>query len=707
MAEGWRVAEMILTVQVLEKMGLEAQIVASPPAGRTVVLNSRVTQATMAVPIPSFRVRFGVFEADLRCGELHKQGIKIKLHDQPFQVLAMLLERPGELVTREQLYQKLWAADTFVDFDVGLNSAIKRLRDALGDSAESPRYIETLPRRGYRFIASVEDAIPAIAPGPQPSIGTRQAEAASVAKPAEDAPAAAKAGLRPRSLWGLGLAAAVGLALLLALNLPSLHHRVQGTTIPLKIRSLAVLPLENLSRDADQEYFADGMTEELITDLGKIAGLRVISRTSSMHYKGTGKTLPEIARELNVDAVIEGAVLRSGDHVRITTQLVEATSDRHLWAESYERELRDMLTLQGEVARDVAKQVNIKLSQEEQTRFASTHPVDPKALEAYLKGRYELYKMTLEGAKKSIDYFAQALDKDPTYARAWAGLSEALSLPVPLNSHPQEVLAKAKAAALKALELDGALSEGHLSLGLVLERDWLWSGAEKEYQRAIALDPNNARAHGVYGLRLMAQGRLEEAIAETRRAQELDPLSPLMHRDLARALSAAGRYDEALTQYREVAALGGAMSYPTHRRMALAYERKGMEREALAELLAALRSPKNWLESTPALPEKVEDRGAKQLAARVERKYASSGYPAAKRVFLHGDALHIAPSAGPIWTAADYAELGLKDKAFEWLDKAMELRNPNMGFIKVDERFVPLRSDPQFGDLLRRIGLPK
>jgi len=662
----------------------------------------------MAMAIPAARVRFGVFEVDLRSGELHKHGIKIKLHDQPFQVLAMLLEHPGELVTREQLHQKLWAADTFVDFDVGLNSAIKRLRDALGDSAESPRYIETLPRRGYRFIASVEDDIPAIPPGLLPSIGTGQAEAASFAKPAEDAPAAAKAGLRPRNLGGLALAAGAGIALLLALNLPSLHHRVQRTTTPLKIRSLAVLPLENLSGDSAQEYFVDGMTEELITDLGKIAGLRVISRTSSMHYKGTRKTLPEIARELNVDAVIEGAVLRSGDHVRITTQLVEAASDRHLWAESYERELRDVLTLQGEVARDVAKQVNIKLSQEEQTRFASTHPVDPKALEAYLKGRYELYKMTLEGTKKSIDYFAQALDKDPTYARAWAGLSEALSFPlVPQgtwDSQPQEVSAKAKAAALKALELDGALSEGHLSLGLVLEREWLWSGAEKEYQRAIALDPNNARAHGVYGLYLMARGRLEEAIAETRRAQELDPLSPLMHRYSARALSAAGRYDEALAQYREVAALGGAMSYPTHRRMALAYERKGMEREALTELLAALRTPKNWLESTPSFPEKVEDRAAKQLAARVERKYASTDYLEAKRVFLHGDALH---SAGLIWTAADYAELGLKDKAFEWLDKAIELRNPNMEFINVDERFVPLRSDPRFGDLLRRIGLPE
>jgi TolB-like protein/DNA-binding winged helix-turn-helix (wHTH) protein len=683
----------------------------------------------MAMAIPSGRVRLGAFEVDLRSGELHKQGIKIKLHDQPFKVLAMLLEHPGELVTREQLHQKLWPADTFVDFDVGLNSAIKRLREALGDSAESPRFVETLPRRGYRFIAQVEEVL----------AGTGGPEAQRSPAPGSVTPGGAFVSTEPRAavlsprqpeleknrtkttrvryplLLG-GVAAAILLALLFGLNAVGFRARLlgkasAGVAAAGRIRSLAVLPLENLSGDAAQEYFVDGMTEELITDLGKIAGLRVISRTSSMHYKGTRKTLPEIARELNVDAVIEGAVLRSGDHVRITTQLVEATSDRHLWAESYERELRDILALQGEVARDVAKQVNIKLSREEQTRFATAHPVDPEALEAYLKGRYELYKMTLEGVKKSIDYFSQALDKDPTYARAWAGLSEALSFPFlpqgPWGSRPQEALAKAKAAALKALELDGALSEGHLSLGLVLERDWLWSGAEKEYQRAIALDLNNARAHGVYGRNLMGQGRLEEAIGETRRAQELDPLSPLMHRDLAVALAAARRYDEALAQYREVAALGGAMSYPTHRRMALAYERKGMEREAIAELLAALRTPKNWLESTPSLPEKVEDHAAQQLAARVERKYASSGYAEAKRVFLDGDALHIAPSVGPIWTAADYAELGQKDKAFEWLDHAIELHNVNMEFIKVDERFVPLRSDPRFEDLLRRIGLPQ
>src|SRR6266852_4892411 len=349
MAEGWHAAEMILTVQVAEKMKLEAQTMASPPTSRTAVLYSRATQAPMAMAIPSSPVRFGGFEVDLRSGELHKQGIKIKLHDQPFQVLAMLLEHPGELVTREQLQQKLWPSDTFVDFDVGLNSAIKRLRDALGDSAESPRYIETLPRRGYRFIASVEDAIPAIAPGPLPSIGTGQAGAASVAKPAEDAPAAAKAGLRPRSLWGLALAAAAGLALLLALNLPSLHRRVQGKTISPKIQSIAVLPFKNLSSEPDSDYFSDGLTDEVIRNLSIIDGLQVRSRTSSFAFKDKPRNIHEVGTQLGADLVLEGSVLRSGDKLRINAQLVQVSRDVPLWSERFDRELKDVFAIQDEI----------------------------------------------------------------------------------------------------------------------------------------------------------------------------------------------------------------------------------------------------------------------------------------------------------------------------------------------------------------------
>ncbi len=437
----------------------------------------------------------------------------------------------------------------------------------------------------------------------------------------------------------------------------------------------------------------DGMTEALITDLGKITELRVISRTSAMHYKGGQKTLPEIARELNVDAVVEGAVLRSGNRVRITAQLIQAATDRHLWSESYERDLRDVLALQDEVARAIATEVKIKLSPQEQTRLASARPVNPEAYEAYLKGRYEWNKWTREALERSIEHFEQAVQKDPGYAPAWAGLSDAYDLAASLRGPPM-ALPKAKVAALRAIELDETLSEAHVSLGDVKrDLDWSWSAAEKEYQRALVLDQNNAPAHREYGFYLMAMGRLDESIAETKRARELDPLSANQHFSSARALTAAGRYGEALQQYRETAALGDTRNYPTHRRAAEVYERIGMQREALAELLDAMRLG-----------------GENELAAFVEQKYRSSGYSEAKKTFLRGEILEAEKKtgreAGPLWIAADYAALGKKDKAFEWLDKALRRRNPNLIFIKTEDRFEALRSDPRFRDLLRRIGLP-
>jgi TolB-like protein/DNA-binding winged helix-turn-helix (wHTH) protein len=350
----------------------------------------------MVAPLSSRRIRFSVFELDLCSGELRKQGIKIKLHKQPFQILAMLLEHPGDVVTREQLQQRLWPPDTFVDFDEGLNSAIKKLRDALADSAEAPRYVETLPRRGYRFIAAVENI-----PSPAPHDLAVQVDDSSTAPatPLSDKVAAlpvesSKASLRARLWIAAGAGAAALLALFVGLNTGGLRQRLLRASAAGRIQSIAVLPLENLSGDPSQEYFADGMTEALITDLGKISELRVVSRTSAMHYKGTRKTLPEIARELNVDAVVEGAVLRSGDRVRITAQLVEAPSDRHLWAESYERDLRHVLDVQDEVARDVANEIKIKLTPQEQAQLASGRPVDPEAHEAYLRGRYEWNRRT-------------------------------------------------------------------------------------------------------------------------------------------------------------------------------------------------------------------------------------------------------------------------------------------------------------------------
>ena len=611
-------------------------------------------------------IRFGPFEVDLRAGELRKHGLKTRLQQQPFRVLALLLEHPGEVVTREELRQAIWPADTFVDFDEGLDATIYKLRNTLGDSSENPRFVETLTRRGYRFIAPVE------------------------VRPKT---------IRVRNLLALaGVLTAVALALGFGLNFSGTRDRLlRRTSNNRRIRSLVVLPLQNLSGDPSQEYFVDGMTEALTTDLGKIGALRVISRTSAMQYKGTRKALPEIGRELNVDAVVEGAVLRSGERVRITTQLVETSSDRHLWAETYERDLRDVLVLQDELALTIAKQVQVKLSVDEQTRLATAHSVDTEALEAYLQGREEWNNWTEESSKKSIKYFEQAVRKNPAYAPAWAGISDAYMLLhifgaySQASSRPQEAFQKARTAALKAVELDPSLSEAHVSLASVLL--FQWDAAEKELQRAIALNPNNAMAHQCYGYLLSALGRFDQAIAEMRRALELDPLSSNKQNSLGATFYRAARYDEALEYFREVPDADANSAY-RHYRMAAIYERKGMQKEAVAEMLTALRITHQ-----------------NELAATVQGKFTSSGYSAAKKTFLWGDLQEnqrqvkdgLLPLAVTI--AGDYALLGETKKALEWLEKAFREREHDLMYLKVDDRFEALRPDPRFQDLVYRIGL--
>ena len=649
----------------------------------------------MEVPVEARRVRFGAFEADLRSGELRKHGLKIKLQDQPFHILALLLERPGEVVTREELQQKLWPADTFVDFDVGLNTAIKRLRDALGDTAEAPRYVETLPRRGYRFIAQVDGLAAATSLSSPVQIPTdretRRAVSALVDAVVETHHA--------RKRWRVGAVAAGATALALAVVLfgvSGLRQRLLGKAISHGIQSIAVLPLENLTGDPAQEYFADGMTDALITNLAQISALRVISRTSVMRYKGAKKSLPEIARELNVDAVVEGSVVRSSNRVRINAQLIQAAPEHHLWANAYERDLADVVALEGDVARAIATEIQTKLTPQEQTRLARVQPLDPEALEAYLKGRYEWNKWSEEGLKKSIPYFEQAIQKDPNYAQAWAGLSDSyLLVGLDLQFWPsQVVLPKAKAAALRALELDETLSEAHVSLGgIMMHFEWSWSVGEKESQRAIALNPNNATAHQWYGFYLMAMGRFDEAIAEMKRARELDPLTPNKQQSLGGALYRAGRYDEALQHFHEVPD-SAVNSERRHRLMAAIYERKGMPKEAMAELLTALRIG-----------------GKEELGTVVEQEFLSSGYPRAKEAFLRGDVKERQKRASngfiqTYWIAADYALLGEKNKAFEWLEKAFQERNTALVYFKVDDSFEALRSDPRSQDLLRRMGLP-
>lgn len=631
----------------------------------------------MEVPRPSERrvVRFGEFEVDLRAGELFKQGIKIRLQQQPLRVLALLLEHPGEVVTREDLRQAIWPAGTVVEFDVGLDAAIHKLRSALGDSAEHPRLVETLPRRGYRFIAAVEGAV---APEEQSSTPTTK---------------------RRPLLWAGGVV--VVAALLLALNAGGLRVRLLGRSALPLIHSIAVLPLANLSGDSAQEYFAEGMTEALVTRLGGTEGLRVISHTSTMHYNNRRETMPttpEIGRQLHVDAVIEGAVLRVGNRVRVTAQLIEASTDRHLWAETYERDLRDVLGLQDAIARAITNEVQIRLSSSQPGQVPSSRaqPVDPDAYELYLRGRAEWNAWNERGSRNGIEYFQRAVERDPGYAPAWAGLSDAYDALGQFNVLPPKVAwLKARAAAERAIQLDETLSEAHVSLAGVLTHEWSWSAGEQEVQRAIALNPNNALAHQRYGYVLSFRGQFAAAIREMRRALELDPFGPNKQNSLASTLARAGRYDEALQAYRDVPD-PDFNSELRHRRIATIYEQKGMTSEAMAEWLMALRLG-----------------GKEEVAASVDSAYRKSGYAVARRAYLWGDlrqavrrAQNDYPRPPSFGIAADYALLGERDKAFEWLERSFRQREGLLMFLTVSPYLAALRSDPRFRNLARRMGLP-
>src|SRR6266852_1868417 len=468
----------------------------------------------MLVPTPAARVlRFDTFELDLRTGELHKRGVKLRLQGQPLQLLAILLESAGNLVTREELRSQLWPADTFVDFDHSLHNAIGRIREVLGDSAEMPRYIETLPRRGYRFIASVEEVQPLRIPEAN---GNKTREGVAVAPPT-----ARQSKTRAALALTLLILAATGSAFWLARAVS------RPTSAAPRLGSIAVLPLENLSGDPSQEYFADGMTEQLITDLAKVGSLRVISRTSVMRYKGTKKGLPEIARELNVAGIVEGSVMRSGNRVRITAQLLHAPTDKHLWAESYERDLGDVLRLQSEVAQAIAKQVRAQLTPQQQARFRAARPVNPEAYEPYLRGRYYLSNQftvakALTTAKSD---FEESIRRDPSFALAYSGLADSyVYLAFFRQLSPEAAYKPAKEALRKALGLDDSIGEAHDTLGLLSWRfEWNWNAAEPEFNHAIALAPSYSCAHEDRAVYLSFIGRRAEALAEIAKSSELDP----------------------------------------------------------------------------------------------------------------------------------------------------------------------------------------
>src|SRR5258708_7704619 len=515
-------------------------------------------------------VRFGVFQVDLHSGELYKAGLRVKLQQQPLQVLTLLLDRPSAVGTREELRAALWPTDTFVDFEHSLNTAVRKLRDALGDVAENPIFIETIPRKGYRFIAPVE----------RPALG-------AVTTPAETVLAVTTPTAEPRVEAGNRKGATV-LVLTLAMVTVLLgtlgwkivrDRRVARSSAP-HIRSLAVLPLANLSGDPEQEYFSDGLTEALTNDLGKFSALRVISRTSVMQYKGSKKTVPEIAGDLNVDAVIEGTVLRSGNHLRITVNLIQARPEMHLWAENYETEAGDLLSVQVKVAQTVARQIQITVTPPEQS-LLSSHPVNPAAQDLYFRGLRARSSGTAEGAQNAIGYFQQSIRKDPTYAPAYVGLAGAYTRWYPGESRPREKTPKAREAARKALALDETLPGAHSVMGdIELCYGWNWVGAEKEFKRARGLEPNHVDTHNTYARELVILGRTDEAMVHVRQAISLDPYSrgdyPVWISYLAR------RYDEAGQLAKAKIALDTNDPW-NHYDLALVYEQLGNPRESVRE----------------------------------------------------------------------------------------------------------------------------
>ena len=626
-------------------------------------------------------IRFGTFEVSPQAGELRRDGSRVKLQDQPFQVLLALLERPNDVVTREELRAKLWPGDTFVDFDHGLNAAVKRLRDALGDTAENPRFIETLSRRGYRFIAPV---------APFDSQATQPPIPPAVPQPRAPLPRTTKR-IRPAYVFGLAGIAAV-ILLLVALNGGG-GYWTRLAFGGKRIQSLAVLPLENLSHDPDQEYFSDGMTDALIADLSKIGALRVTSRTSSIRYKKSSKSLPEIARELNVDGVVEGSVMRSGNRVRITARLIHAPTEQNLWSETYERDLGDVLKLQGDVAEAVAQQVRAQLTPEQHARLRSAPAVNPSAYEAYLKGRFFEVASTQAGLKQSQDYFTKAIREDPGFALAYVGLADCfLQQGTYRWLPPQDAYRQGSEAIHKALQLDETLGEAHSTLGfLKWQYSWDWQTAESEFRRAADLNPKHIEGHETFAWYLGWAGRRDEALAQVEEMRRLDPAFPLLFIDEAGIYYHQRDY-RSLVDVSQKSAAANPELWASHYFLAVGYQGSGRPAQAIPEYQKAVELSQGNSDPTSGLAHVYATVGRKADAVKIlgELQRQSKG-----------------TYVSPYMIAVIYAGLGQNDKAFELLEKAYQDRSPDIPyFIKADLRMDPLRSDPRFQDLVRRVALP-
>ena len=584
--------------------------------------------------------RFGTFEVDLRARELRKGGIRIRLQDQPFEILAMMLEHPGEVVTRDELRQRLWPAGTFVDFEHSLNAAVKRLRAALGDDADNPRFVETLHRRGYRFIAAVE----------------------SEGQPVRNLHVVRPAASKPADIVSV---------------------------------RLVVLPFANLSNDPAQEYFSDGLTEEMITQIGRLCPgrLGVIARTSSMLFKRSPKSASEIGRDLSADYLLEGSVRSEGDRIRITAQLIETRTEVHLWAETYDRSLGETLNLQTDVAAHIARSLAMELVPDQVDVLGRSTPRRTEAYQAYLKGRYHWNRGTLEGVKAAIPYYERAIELDPKFAAAYSALARARIGLANIARQPREsLLEQARASALQALELDPGVSDAHLALAEVrCSLEWNWRLAEDEYRTAIALSPSCETAHRFYGRFLAALSRFGQAKAEVDRACDIDPLCLVVMTTAAWVRYAAGELDTAIDRTQHVLDMDAAF-LPARRLLGATLLAAGRLEEAQTELDAAVRADRHDLISLAWLAHAKAVGGARDealaLVSRLQDAAAPNDLPAYHLALAH-------------------TGLGNRDAAFSLLEKACADREPAVVNVKVEPRFDPLRHDPRYGALLEHLRLPE
>jgi len=606
---------------------------------------------------------------DLARYELSVDGRRVKIERQPMELLIFLAQKKSQLVSREDIIDKLWGKDVFVDVDQSVNAVVRKIRIALRDDPAAPKYLETVVGKGYRFIGDVE------VNSPNPAA----VDAAEKLPQVTDSRNWKRLAIIPVGVFAVAILA----------GWVVYRWRAASAAPERAIRSIAVLPLANLSGDPSQDYFADGMSDELITDLAKIAALSVVSRTSASRYKGSQKPMVQIAEELKVDAVVEGSVLRSGNRVRITAQLIDAHSDRHLWSESYERDLRDVLALQNEVADAIAQKIQARVIPQTGER-SRPRPVNPAAYDAYLRGRYCWNERTDASLRNAADYFRRAITTDPSYAPAYSGLVDVLIT----RSHyqfdaPNQVLPEARHAALQAVQLDDASAETHTSLAILYVDMWDWNQAEREFQRAISLNPRYATAHHWFSDYLSAVGQHEQAIEEEKKALELEPLSPIINTWMGRRYYFARKYEKAF------AAVQGALELDPNFEPGLAH---------LGLIAVQL---KQYPEAIAAFSKAAQTSAQGRLyLALLSYGDASAGQNQSSRKIVEQLVKESRQQYVPSYVIAEtYVALGDRQRALQWLNRAIDEHSDWMMYMGVDPALDPIRSDPHFSELMRRVGI--